>query len=118
MWCTMCLEYQQTQPQKKTVPYVLPCKPWEMVGDIFFVKIEYSVHCRLLQLVCYCKKAKSLAADELLKAAMIVYRTFGLPQENYFTCRHKLHMRDIHTVLQADEHRVGYNIILPLPLQW
>ena len=30
--CTTCLEYQQTQPNEKTIPYEVPCKPWEVVG--------------------------------------------------------------------------------------
>ena len=34
--CAKYIEYQQTQPQLKTMPYEVPYKPWEMVvADIF-----------------------------------------------------------------------------------
>ena len=32
-----CLEYQQTQPHKETIPYEVPCKPWEVVGTDFIL---------------------------------------------------------------------------------
>ena len=35
--CGTCLEYQQTQPHKKTVPYEILCKPWEKFGADFFL---------------------------------------------------------------------------------
>ena len=38
-WCSTYFEYQQTQPQEKTIQYEIPYKPWEVVGiDISFVK--------------------------------------------------------------------------------
>ena len=36
MHCAKCLEYQQTQPYEKTVPYIVPCKPWEWLVLISF----------------------------------------------------------------------------------
>ena len=34
--CATCLEYQQTQPEEKAIPYEVASKPWEAVGaDIF-----------------------------------------------------------------------------------
>ena len=36
--CATCLEYQQTLPQEKTIPYEVSCKPWKVVGaDIFLL---------------------------------------------------------------------------------
>ena len=36
--CATFLEYQQSQAHKKTIPYDIPCKPWEVVGaDIFSI---------------------------------------------------------------------------------
>ena len=43
--CVTCLEYMQTQPHEKTVPYEVPCKPWEKVGaDINSIK-SYMLLC-------------------------------------------------------------------------
>ena len=64
------------------MPYVVPGKPWEVVGADMFLFKNTTVHCRLLQEVLYCKKeADSLAADDLVKAAKIVFREFGLPKK-------------------------------------
>ena len=35
-WCVSCLKYQQTQPQVKTIPYKVSCRPWELVGAEIF----------------------------------------------------------------------------------
>ena len=35
--CTMCLEYQQTQPWEKALNYEVPCRPREVVGGDVFV---------------------------------------------------------------------------------
>ena len=38
-WCATCLEYQQTQPHEKTIPYEVLCKPWKVIGaDIISLK--------------------------------------------------------------------------------
>ena len=65
----------ETQPHKKTIPYEVPCIPEEVVGaDIFSIK-NYTLLC----IVDYysrfpvIKKADSLTADDLVKAAMIVF---------------------------------------------
>ena len=37
--CASYLDYQQRQPHEKTMPYDMPCKPWEWVhADMFYVK--------------------------------------------------------------------------------
>ena len=37
--CATCMEYQQTKPCDKTIPYEMPYKTWEVVGaDAFTVK--------------------------------------------------------------------------------
>ena len=36
--CATHLDYQQTKQHEKTIPYALPCKPWEVVAaDIFSI---------------------------------------------------------------------------------
>ena len=79
-WCATCLEYQHTQPLEKTIQYKVPCKLWKVVGaDIFSIKNK-----TLLCIVDYyskfplVRKAGSLTADDLVKAAKIV---FGLPKK-------------------------------------
>ena len=81
-WCATCLEYQQTQPQEKKIPYEVPCMLWDVVGtDIFLLKVKPSVYCRLLQQVSYYKKANSLKAGDLVKGAKYSFAEFGLPRE-------------------------------------
>ena len=45
------------------------------------------------------KKADSLRADDLVRAAKIVFKEDGLPKKNLFRCRHKIHTKDIQAVL-------------------
>ena len=84
MQCVTCMEYQQIQQHKKTVPHEVPCKPLEVVcANIIFVKNK-----TLLCIVDYnskfpiVRKAYSLAADDLVKAAKLVFTEFALPKNN------------------------------------
>ena len=37
--CPTYMEYMQIQLHENTIPYKIPCKPWEVIGaDIFFIK--------------------------------------------------------------------------------
>ena len=72
------MQYQQTKPQEKVIPYQVPPMPKEMAGaDTFFVKKE----------TCQCivdyystfpivRRADSLTADDLVKAANIIFTKF------------------------------------------
>ena len=76
-----CLEYQQTQPQEKTMPYEIPNKLWEVIGTgTFFVKIHLCI------IDCYSmfpnvNKANSLAADDMAETAKIIVTDFELPKK-------------------------------------
>ena len=69
------------------------------------------MHCRLLYQLSFKKKASSFAAYDLVKPAKIV---FG---ENYLTGRHEFHIRDVKTILYADEQRAHHDILLSPPEQ-
>ena len=76
--CATCLDYQQTTPHEKTIPYDLPCKPWQVVGaDIFSLNNN-----TLLCVVDYystfpiMRKADRLSADDLIRAVKIVIAEF------------------------------------------
>ena len=78
--CATFLKYQQTETHEKTVPYEMSYNPQEMVGaDTFSIKNNMP-----LCLVHYyskfpvVKKADGLLADDLIKAAKIVFAEFGL----------------------------------------
>ena len=79
--------------------------PGRWLVIIFFVTNE-----ALLSIVDYygtfqiAKRPNSLTADNLVKAAKIVFAKFGLPQENNFQCRHYFHISDVQKTLQTDEH--------------
>ena len=75
--------YQQAQPQKKTIPYHTPGKSWEVVGPIFFFDKNKTLLCigdyhRKFPIV---KTAHSLAADDLVQAAKIIFAKFRLPKK-------------------------------------
>ena len=124
-WSATCLEYQQRKLQEKTIPYEVPCTTTEKVGGkIFCVRNTTPRH-----IIYYYSKFPILkkAADDLVKATKIVFLEFGVPkknnfgiwtrQESYFRCGHKVQMRDIQIVLQAEEHRTSHSIILSQPQQ-
>ena len=67
--CATCLEYQQTQPLERIIPYELLQRSWEVVGvDIFMINNKM-----LLYTVEYyskfpdVKKMGSLAADNFVQ---------------------------------------------------
>ena len=64
------------------------------------------------------KKVNSHAADELVKSANIIFTELGFLKDNYFRCRHKVHIKYAQTILQADEYKACNNIIILLPVQW
>ena len=77
---TTCLEYQQMQPHRKMIPHEMMCKAWELVGsDIFSINNN-----TLLHIVYYYRKfpivkgVEGLSADDLIRAAKIVFPEFGL----------------------------------------
>ena len=81
--CAICLDYQQTEPHEKRIPYKPLCKPGEVAGsDIFSINNN-----TLLHIVHYyskfriVKEADGLSADDLIKATKIVYAEFGLPNK-------------------------------------
>ena len=65
------------------IPYEVPCKPWEVVGaDIFSIK-DYTLLCieDYYSKFPNIRKADSLAANDLVKTAKIVFTKFGLPKK-------------------------------------
>ena len=81
--CATCLEYQQTLPHEKTIPYEVLHKPWGVVSaDTFSINNHM-----LFYIVDYYsklpikKKADGLSADNLIRAATIVFTKFGLPKK-------------------------------------
>ena len=81
--CATSPDYQQIQPHEKTIPYVIPCKPWEVVGaDTFSINnnmplciVDYNTKFPII------KKADGLSAEDLFSAAKIVFAEFGLPKK-------------------------------------
>ena len=77
------MEYQQTQPYEKAIPYVMPLKPYKVVGaNIFTIKnnillciLEYYNEFPVV------KKAEGLSADNLIRVAKIVFAKFWLPKK-------------------------------------
>ena len=51
-----------------------------------------------------------------MKATKIVFAEFGL-QKHFIRCRHELHIRDIQTILQVNEHRADNIIVISPPDQ-
>ena len=78
-----CLEYQQTQAHGKTIPCEIPGKPWEVISaNIFFAKNSKA----LCIVDCYIKfpivkKTGSLAVDDLVKTANMIFAEYGLPKK-------------------------------------
>ena len=66
------------------------------------------MHCRLLQQASYCKKVDSLTADELVKAAKIVFKEFQLPKK-FISDVGINFTSDTLKVLQADEYRADHH---------
>ena len=90
-----------------------------MVGaDIFFVKNK-----TLLCIVDSYSKfsiVKKLTVSQLmtwLKQPRLYSQSLDSPQK-LFRYRHKIHIRDVQTILQTDEHRTEYNISLSPPEEW
>ena len=81
--CATCLENHWAELLEKATPYEVTCNSSEVVGaDIFFVKMK-----TLLYIVDYysmfsiVKGADSLAANDLVKTAKIVFTEFGFPKK-------------------------------------
>ena len=74
-------KYQQTQPNKKTILYEVPCKPWEVDdANLFLLKLPQWIvdyYGKLSNV----KKANSLAATDLATTAKIFFTKCGLPQK-------------------------------------
>ena len=109
-----CLDYQQTQPHERALPYDLPCRPWEVVGADTFM-----VHNKMLLCIAnyyskfpVVKKVGNLAADDIVQIAKIIFAEYGLPKM-IVSDAGKFHIRNIQTVVQVDEHPAIHIIILP-----
>ena len=105
------------KPQEKMILFELPCKLWEVVSaEIFMIKnktLMYNVdHYSEFPI-----KVGSLAVDDLVQMAEMVFAEYGLPEKDHFRCRHKLHTRDVLAIFQLDEHTAVHYIILLPPEQ-
>ena len=79
--CSTCLEFQQTQPKKKTIHHDIPMRPWDVIGaDVF----------QLNNKNCICitdypskflvmKGMDALSADSLIAAVKVIFAEYGIP---------------------------------------
>ena len=80
--CAICFKYQQMQPSEKALHYIVPCRPWEVVGADVFV-INNKTH---LCIVDYhskfpiVKNVNSLSADNQMQTAKLIFAEYGLPK--------------------------------------
>ena len=82
--CATNMEYQQTQPCEKMIPYEMLHKHWEVLGaNIFTIKsntslciVEYYSRFSVV------KKTNSLSADSQMRPVKISFAEFGLPQNS------------------------------------
>ena len=72
------------QPQERALPYEIPFRPWEVVSpNVFMVDNKM-----LLCIVDYyskfatVKKVGSLAADDLVQTAKMIFAEYGLPKKS------------------------------------
>ena len=115
--CATCLEYQETQPHKKTILYEIAFKPWEVVGADIFSIIIHMLLCTVNYYIKFpiVKKADGLSTNKLIRAANIVFAEYCTSKGYNFRCKHKLHIRLISMILQATEHGIGHIFTMPPP---
>ena len=65
--CSTCLDFQQTQPNRKLFHNDIPGKPWEMIGVNMFSlnNKKLPLNCRLLQQIFNSKKGKKHVCGQL-----------------------------------------------------
>ena len=115
--CATCMEYQHTQPHEKTMPYKMAYNPSRVVSaDIFSITNNI-----LLCIVNYysmfpiVKKTGGLLANDLIKAAKIVFTGFVLPKEIVSHVGTTFRSDKFKQVLQAINRRTSHNSILSSP---
>ena len=86
-------------------------------ADIFLLKIFMCIVAYYSKFSTV-KKADSIMADDLVKAAKIVFAEFWLPKKIIPDARKEFHIRETQTILQTDAHTKVNNIILSPPEQW
>ena len=80
--CATYLDYQETQPHEKPIPYDLPYNPWGVVhADIISINTTM-----LLCIIAYykfpiMKNTGGLSTDVLIRATKIVFTEIGLPKK-------------------------------------
>ena len=117
--CSMCLEYQHTQPCKTVLHYDIPHKPWEVVSaDVFMIN-----HKSLLCNSDYhsefpvVKKVTGLSVNDLVHTAEMIFAEYGLPRK-IFTFQNECYIRNLQEILKKAKHPEIYNVIILLPKQW
>ena len=80
--CNTCLEFQQIQPNKKTIHHDIPIRPWDVVGvdklqiiaKNYLCIVDY--HSKFLVV----KKMEGLSADSLILALKVVFVEYSIPK--------------------------------------
>ena len=79
--CSMCLEFQQTQPKEKTTHHDILLRPWEALGvDVFQLSnknylciIDYHSKFPVM------KRMEGLSAESLIATVKIIFAEYGIP---------------------------------------
>ena len=79
--CSMCLEFQQTQPKEKTIHHDIPVRPWEVLrADVFQLNNK-----NYLYVVDYhskfpvIKRMEGLSGENLIATVKIIFAECGKP---------------------------------------
>ena len=79
--CSMCLEFQQTQPKEKTINHNIPLRPWEVIGaDVFQLNSKnYLCNIDYRSKFLVIKRMEGLSAESLIAAVKIIFAEYGIP---------------------------------------
>ena len=113
LWGNLQHAWIIAQPQKSLLPYILPWRPWKVVSaNIFMINNKM-----LLCIIEFYSTVGSLAVKDLVQLTKMILEKYGLPKKVISDAGMSF-MREVLTILEADEHTPVNNIFLWWLEQW
>ena len=105
---------------RNVLHYQIPSRLQEVVSaDVFMINnkmllciVEYYTKLPIV------KKVGSLAVDDLVQMAKMIFTDYGLPKKESFKTQIQIAHQRHSELFQADGHPAVCNIMLPSPEQW
>ena len=118
--CTICLEYQGTQPQETALHHEIPYMPWEIVDTDILVVNNKTLLCIANDSSEFpiVKKVVDLSADDIVHTTKLIFAEFGVNRTNISDAGMNFMSEMYKRFCRKIKHQTVYNILLSLPEQW